>query len=1069
MGSEFSQPSSLPILAACAPGLRLWPEEIANVTIDGARMTRPEPTGEAPSAIAWTPIGELVTPQIDRSIGLQASRAGFPDLGFEARWNAPDVIDDTGATPWIGWDPPTSIAHAEAVSGSASTDTADQTHTAIAGLPSGAIALAYEDASGGTSYVYVGYRPAGNPSGIAFDQIVAAPTDTAASKFAYPAIVAAGGGRVRLYHLAHNLTSDTCNVWVWDASDSADLSDLNSWTLASRQALSVALDESGSAAGRIRVARSGGQYLMAIGAQQYASADGIRFDFVGEFTALNPAAVGIGGAGGSFIVAIDEGGAGDFAIYRLGDAFARLSAVSPSYTVPSGGGSSGDSVCVAALDDGTIYALAPNPHGLAAFQAAGMFATRDDGLTWSLAGYAFTGLANGPRELAITGYRDRLYAVARRYDGAALIGLHLGGYSGTISLPRFSNTEANFQDGRAAFVRDWTPHAGTPANVYSAATGGAGGTATNNAAGYWRLQSSGATAADYIRYQYPQADNQSEAACVVGAQIDAGALSIRSHCRVGAAGESAVNVVLTPGFIEIFNGLTGASLSGPHAVNAGEIEVLIAHVGITAAIAWRIRGDVEPRVWNVLEPVTLTSIVGASLYYEIRAYGAGGVNADVRLWRFSIAKTTLAVASFGAGLLSGVAEDSPIGRTFGGRPRYVHNGVSFAASGGPAVVGEEWSSAPLGGVYAPDQMFWTADYPSPRQRWRSAVMATETIAFQFGDTGEAIDRITPLWALVIDGGLQAFDYAWHDGTSWGAWNRIYPYVNAKTYTRRGDWVVPSSSSSSGSGPFIQEDELAGGFAVDASGNAREILSNTAGVLGNNTAQTFKVCRVRIAADGSEDSGSVSWRFIPPRVVLTVAPPATIRGFRLRVGIAGFANVPGDKSSIKILIGPAVVLGDAHGKDTTHEYRANGRAYAADNGQRWAARSAPASRVVSLTWQASADRLDPVHGAANIGIAAAANPDYIGAWNGGAPAYSRGEMASTLAALVQRWAADGVPVLYLPYTQRSASGDIPLIYGRRYGSIVGTLSPTFTIEHANSGEEMVSEVVRLGSITIEELT
>jgi hypothetical protein len=1069
MGSEYSQPSSLPIFAACMPGIRIWSDEISGVTVDGARMTAPEPTGEAPSAITWAPIGALDVPQIDRFISLQASRAGYPDLGFEARWKAAGVQDEAGGDVWIGWDPPSSISHAEVVSGSVSTDTNDQTHVAVAGLPNGNIAIAYEDASGGSSYVYVGYRPKGDASGIAFDQIVAPPTDTAASKYAYPALVAAGGGRVRLYHLIHDLASEIAQICIWDAADTADLSDLASWTLASGQALSVGIDESGGAAGRIRIARSGGQYLMTVGTQQFASADGIRFDFVGEFSALNPAAVGLGSAGGSFIVAIDEGGAGDYAIYRLGDAFASIATLTAAFTLPTGGGSSGDSVCVASTDDGTIYATVPNPTGLAAFDACALMFSRDDGLTWAIAGYAFTGLAAGPRELAITGYRDRLYGVARRADGAALIGLHLGGSTGPISLPRFAGSENNFFFGRAAFARDWTPHAGSPINVYSQATGGAGGSATNNANGYWVAASTGITAADYIRWQYPQADNQSEAACVVGAQIDSGRLSIRSHTRVGAAGESAVNVVATPGFIEIFNGLTGASLSGPHAVDTGEIEILVTHVGVSAVAAWRPRNDVEPRVWNTFEPVTLTSIVGASLYYEIRAQGDGAAAASVKLWRFSIAKTDLAPASFGVGYLSSPIDEQPIGRTFGGRPRYVHNGVSLAASGGPAVVGEEWFSMPIGGVYAPDQMFWTADYPSPRQRWRSAAMATEIIAVQFGDTNEAIDRISPLWAFVLDARLQAFDYAWHDGSAWGAWNRIYTYVNAKTYTRKGEWLIASSALSSGSGPFLEEDELVGGFAVDASGNAREILGNTAGVLGNNTAQTFKSAKVRIAADGSEDSGSVSWRFCPPRVVMTLAPPATIRGFRLRFGIAGYSDVPGAKSDLKFLLGPAVVLGDAHGKDTTHEYRATARTFAADNGQRWAAKAAPSSRVVSLTWQASIDRLDPVHGSANIGIAAASNPDYIAAWNGGAPAYSRGEMASTLAALVQRWAADGTPVLYLPYTQRSASGDIPFIYGRRYGSIVGTVSPTFTIEHANTGDEMVSEAVRLGAITIEELT
>jgi hypothetical protein len=45
----------------------------------------------------------------------------------------------------------------------------------------------------------------------------------------------------------------------------------------------------------------------------------------------------------------------------------------------------------------------------------------------------------------------------------------------------------------------------------------------------------------------------------------------------------------------------------------------------------------------------------------------------------------------------------------------------------------------------------------------------------------------------------------------------------------------------------------------------------------------------------------------------------------------------------------------------------------------------------------------------------------------------------------------------------------MLAGRQLGSIVGTLDPTWTIDHAGSGEEQRNEVVRLGTLTITELT
>jgi hypothetical protein len=186
---------------------------------------------------------------------------------------------------------------------------------------------------------------------------------------------------------------------------------------------------------------------------------------------------------------------------------------------------------------------------------------------------------------------------------------------------------------------------------------------------------------------------------------------------------------------------------------------------------------------------------------------------------------------------------------------------------------------------------------------------------------------------------------------------------------------------------------------------------------------------------------------------------------VKVSPSGYTYTPNGYPDLKVLFGPAVVLGLPHGMDTTVEHVGSARSWQAANGRRRSAQAAPTARTVTLTWQSTLDRLWQVQGDKPTEN----EPDAIEV--NSFPVYARGEAASTIRAFVERNAVNGTPVAYIPRgIDVSAGGSQPARGSHRSaGVVVGTLDPLWVVEHAGTGEEQRDEVVRLGALVLRELT
>jgi hypothetical protein len=403
-----------------------------------------------------------------------------------------------------------------------------------------------------------------------------------------------------------------------------------------------------------------------------------------------------------------------------------------------------------------------------------------------------------------------------------------------------------------------------------------------------------------------------------------------------------------------------------------------------------------------------------------------------------------------------------------GARSYVTDGRSLAVVGGPTLVGDAWTVEP-DHTYAVEQAAWSSTYPNPTTRWRSTGVADESIAWQYA-SGVAEDRLSPMWAMVLDGGAQIVHVTFHDGTSWQTERTVNLYRSV-TATRYGNTLVPDGAAAAGG--FMQEDELVGGFASDGT-YARRIIGNTAGVLGNPTATVRRTTLTIEGVTGAESSTSSTWRVTFPRQVVMLAPPTRIKGVRVRVGKTSTARLtPTGYHDLKVLAGPVYIMGKPHGLDATTVTAAGVRSFETESGARWSARARATMRTRTITWQNGVERMKPVRGLITV------EPDWMAAWasssgaaNAGQPAYSRGEAESTLPALVARWAADGAPVAHLPRIDRTASNEYSFGPQRCLGALVGTADPTFTVEGLGgagpAGWEYVNDLARLGAIRLVEL-
>lgn len=1093
MPTEYKTPISLPLVAAHIERGGIWYDQLSGTPSQAGGFQgsfRPN-TNQAYSRITWTPSGQLVNSQPD-SVQFDTSRSGVAGAGFEATWQNSAVQDANGDPVSVGYDEPSIVSAAEVVLDGNGLTTNDVWSLCSLALPDGSIAIAYIVNATGITGTYghaVKVRKWTPDTGwAAADTIGYTVQDSRCWLELGP------DGYVHLFYTI-TYEDSILQVAAWTALATSSLTD-SDFRLASATALATPVDFSAvgfSLAGGLKVKHYGGQWLALVGTLQYWGIDGASFALVGEIDGANTvndtACTCVGGA---FVVAYDI--STDVLVKRIGSAGLPLNGLDPDATftqcAASANGRLLQSLCMTSTDDGRLWLFMPDPIDTDLAYARGTLVSfsTDDGRSWVDYGRLLAGRTYGPRYMTAIPWRDRVVAFLASASEGGIVRVDVGGYAGGATMPRI--TSGQRYDGpsgnagpRVAWNLDYVPDV-APSVVYTQTLTGTG--AVTRSGGAYQAANT-ATTIGRVQWHADTTTQNKQRAAIACVDVTTGTARLESEQLVGVT-TYLPQVRVSATRVSLYDMASGTEVDG-YDYGGGKVEVMLWHKEKAARAFWRMADDNEPRVWNALNATTNLGAAVAITANELRLFGVRSiiVPADFSFvaWRFSC----LGVASGGAapvffgnagtGLATSDAQTFGfvVGRAFNASSAYVRNGFKVSAVGGPGHMGEGWGSD-VDATYPITAFPWTSESPSPRSSWRTIDASEVGIAFQFdAKTGAAVKLRSQAFLLVIDGDTSDYvHFRWHDGSGFGSAETLGRGVSVGM-TRVGSTLTPTAVSLGG-GFFVQEDELAGGWVVDASGNSRRILTNTAGVLGKATGATYRTTVVAFDGDDTEDAGG-TWRVCWPRgVYLIKAPNFDPVGFKITLGQnSADRNPPEGFYECKVLAGEAYLLGEPHGLDTSEQLVGYARAFRGENGQRWSEEAAPSERVVTLTWQASADMLDQVQGSGigawpSSSTSGLASPDYVAWFTGGAAAYSRGEAASTIRALVDRWAASGTPVAYCPFYGRaafSAYGVFSMLAGRNLGSIVGTLEPTWTVDHAGSGEEQTNEVVRLGSLTITELT
>ena len=1054
------------LLAAHADGLTLWDAE---TTALEAEPYPGEVVADRTTGVTWRPSG---TPVTGAGAELRTLRGGYPGQRAAFGWRALGSSD-----AWYGWDAPTACSGWELVEQGSDAD-ARRVPCAVTTADDQVVVAAESRTTATERSVYVLVRAAAGTWSSAV-YITGTPVYDSSQRSAptlwrAPGVTPEAPGRIRLalWVFTPQLKAQ---LRIFEALETDDLSDQASWSIVAEGALDAALDQAtggdllflrtvaSAAAGQtlllVHTSRAGAHEI-----RQYASSDdGNTFRLID--TIASRSGVSLTRCAGVFIVGYVSSAA--ILSRAVGDAFTTLS--------------SADEVVVrtptATTDVQT--ALVSDPAGIAWLYASTdaeanpmsqAWCTEDLGVTWlGISGEDELGApwASGRNVVSPSPvwWRDRVLVVFLADSGISEPGtlacLHLGGWS-TAALPSrgYDTTDV----GRVSWTRSWTPDV-APADCYTEVdTGGGTVTSALHSTGRLDVATDGAVTREWRDSTTGQIDPLAIEAAL---EVTSGTAYVMGEAQSGAdIVRARVNVTSTGLTLYDIVGATTiatASVTGPV-----EVRLWVSGNGVDRCVAWyRALSVGAPRSWTKLGTGTLSSTVGA--------YGRAtlmlATSTSVRLWglrsiTYRTSEAFLATATPDPTESQWQSTAGLQGRRMSARPFYVDDGVLLATAGGPTTVGDTWSYE-AAATYGVDRLPMSSTWPRPASRWRSTDETSQAVAWLLSPSGEVTSTRSPIWALWVEGEVQEVKVSWHDGTSWSS-DATVPLYASVTCTRYGNVLVPSGSSTPSASAHLDPDELAGGFAVQGS-DVRRIAGNEAGLLHAYTGLTAKTMRVVLEdVDGSESSASTTWKIVWPRAVAALRPPATAKAVRVRFGAgAGTTLTPGGYHEAKLLLGPAWPLGLLPGMDTVTTHDVPREVTEGRSGGTWATQPAPARRTVEITWQNTIDRRRPV---STSSTTTKPTPDHVAAWNTGTAAWNQGEGAGTLAGLVRRWAGAGVPVLYLPYYERTQ----PSIGSGYYhpdqaarGSIVGTLDPQWRVEQVG-GVEQVAEEVRLGSLVITEL-
>ena len=791
---------------------------------------------------------------VTSSSQMRIDATGTPSAGIDVRCQSAGLAGRAGARfvarpnggEWVGWDLPVGIRNREVLASIAGTTTPTD-HTSCVASPGGAVLVAEARYSSGVNTVRVHRQVPGE----AWSTTAAALATSENNYIAAPSLCVLSTGRVLLFVMVYDTGANLAQVrQLYSDNDGV------SFSVGADYVLPESLDSSTITVERMASAESGGQVSLVLSIDdgsevkpyQYASNDqGSSFALVSDaLTEFGGSDVGskywdvAGMVGGGFMLSAsytsNVSGSGTVLSLSLTISGAFEPINNGAFT---GGLASGILISGAyqqwpALcrdDTGSVW-LHVIGKGAGVGQST---VTRDNGLSWSPIGNSETSstagqwwdtgaLEAGPWGMSSAYLYGSVYVAHYTAEVSAVEGgqspavLQLGGYT-SVTLPAVDQFVSN-TNGLAYSLTYAGMSSPTDYGLSLAGTA----TESQDGDGWLTVEVSGAlvsytdaTATDHVTGQLHH---------IVCERV-IGDLFLQS---VVSDGTDAYGVEITWGA----SGISILDLSGANGFNlpsaefnavTGAAEFIIAVSASGYTIGIRPAGNAETPFYTVQNPITA---VGGSTSERFRWGTVPDGNPPNRFKTITYAR---AVSSDFATSIANdfTSPDDLRGFPLSGVARYVVDGVSLAAVGGPAAVADSFSM-PVRYAY-PIANLWS---DSKQDEWRSVSDAANmAVAFEVEtlDEGEAPSEGLA-YILVQNANVKEFVVEQTDGISSSYSIELADVSLAESFAmyRTGHQVTPARTGATIAGRRLKPDQLKGSHFEFPSGEVVPITGNTGGYL-----------------------------------------------------------------------------------------------------------------------------------------------------------------------------------------------------------------------------------------------
>jgi hypothetical protein len=1060
---------------------------LSSYTQAGPQPGVPVPQQDTPAVLETTG----TTTASGGSLEISTTRGGGPAYSFDGETQPAQFAWRQAGGSWLGYNGPMVVSGFSPLHtfGSAGTDYRySNTHSVITSEGTVLVAARRYTTLGSFASLVVLRNVNGTVSTVSLD------TQIVADSLYRPCLVAMPNGRILC--LSTNPTPDGANSYTISAWVSDD--DGVSWTQQSSSALrsSLAAD---LAPRRIRAAYSQGQILLVIAVRsslastipdlmlQYASADGgVTFSLVdtvdGDTDNVHAGGVhevlGLPAGGFSLLYcgsSLSEWGANSAVVSkRLATAWTRMTRITPtlvdelvdpSTSLSAGNELDNETELAAVVDEaGLCYAIANDYVNDETLMARSV-----DGAEWTRvtnrieAACVFSTAGNAWVSGSLASYNGALQLVSSWASATYpyQIGmLQLGGYS-TATVPYWPIAEAapdRMIGADLIYAPFWLPASGGWTRTTSGAP-----TDTLTSAGELALSCAPTEA---LAYTDNSTSWPSGADYTIHAEGEWIATGGRSELRIYGADGSAsygIRVRYSGTTVDILDHYALNTL-GTFSVTAGTRIHVRAFVTISGSAQAEVyigtaAGALTP-VKPAVRVVTAAALVSGGVAASSTTCSWGQTNAGGSTWR-QVAWGTRRGTSNPHTL---TIPDTMPGRYFSPLPQLLDYGMSIRAVDGPFRVGDAWGVSNRYD-YAVENVLSEIS-PSPRQSWRSTDALTHTLVWEIDTTAANVSPLRgPLAGLYL--GNVNFRTATLEGrNSAGAWVSIGTLDTSTSssglrWTRTGTIVEPDTSGSTSAGYYWPYGSLIGArFSFDTTtGPVRPIGSQAEGNWTNAAAK-----RARLLTTGSMSgvgTSGTAGAILHRSAVLVWNTDADYSAYRLT--IPAQPNYEGYYEIGTMVLGHVLAFGRRYSWGRQLAAEANTALTTGRSGVRRSQVQGPIRRSVEFGWT---DGLD-VSQARNGSTPA----DYIlAASSGGTEAVATPwDTPLGLAGLLRELQGSNIPIVYLPWIERKASGTT---YGAAHPDLMlfGRVVSDVSVEVVQ-GEEWTSgadgEVVRTSSVRIEE--